>query len=319
MKNVDRDSMARRRSSKASLPGFPNMSNGISRSRSTRARFWPILRVARVRLTLCSAHRNVPCWPAGQICPPRSQTSSQWTRLAPRPSISHSPILLMSALPLRTPIREGNNMNLINLLLLTGKITIRLERGLKELEKARKARKPADSAIASPASGAVHQLKITIKHISPPIWRRILVPDCSLDDLHDVIQLAMGWENRHLFSFTIGGKRYSEPDRAGEMGMADVSRAQLSRLITPAKTRFRYTYDFGDNWEHEILVEKVVPRVEGSPYPITLEGKRACPPEDVGGPWGYQEYIEAIRDPNHERHKDLLEWGGEFDPEAFAL
>jgi hypothetical protein len=225
--------------------------------------------------------------------------------------------LALTCSALSKAILAPKNLNEIMLLTVIVRFTTQVDLVLDELLRASAAREQAQPPPASQATGAVYQLKITLRHISPPIWRRIQVPDCSLDDLHDVIQSAMGWDNYHLYSFSVDGQLYSEPDRAREMGMANASRAKLSRLILRPKRKFRYTYDFGDNWEHDILVEKILPRQEGAPYPIVLEGKRACPPEDVGGPWGYTEYLEAIRDPNHERHNEMLEWGGEFDPEAY--
>ena len=168
------------------------------------------------------------------------------------------------------------------------------------------------------AMGKIYQLKITLKDIRPPIWRRVQVSDCSLALLHEIIQVVMGWDDEHLYSFEVGETEYSDPRGSGELDMEDASRARLSRLIATEKFKFTYTYDFGDNWEHEVLVEKVVPPEAGQRYPVCLGGKRACPPEDVGGPWGYEEFAEAIRDPEHERYEELLEWvGGEFDPEAF--
>jgi Plasmid pRiA4b ORF-3-like protein len=185
---------------------------------------------------------------------------------------------------------------------------------------------PTEEAVAKPtksqpakATGKVFQLKITLKDIKPPIWRRVQVPDCSLDELHGIIQVAMGWEDYHLYSFKVGGTEFSDPRGSGEIDMEDASRVKLSRVIPREKNKFRYTYDFGDSWEHEILVEKILPPEEGQKYPVCLEGKRSCPPEDVGGPWGYEEVVEAIRDPHHEQHEELLEWGGDFDPEAFDL
>ena len=172
---------------------------------------------------------------------------------------------------------------------------------------------------AQPSQGrkTVYQLKITLKDIRPPIWRRVLVPDCSLTKLHEIIQVAMGWENYHLYDFEVGGERYTDPRGMDDLDMEDASRAKLSQVAPREKAKFRYTYDFGDNWQHEVLVEKFLPPEEGRTYPVCVAGKRACPPEDVGGPWGYMEFAEAIRDPKHEQHEEFLEWRGEFDPEAF--
>jgi hypothetical protein len=102
-----------------------------------------------------------------------------------------------------------------------------------------------------------------------------------------------------------------------DLDMEDASRARLSQVAPREKAKFRYTYDFGDNWQHEVLVEKILPSEEGKTYPVCIAGRRACPPEDVGGPWGYMEFAEAVRDPDHEQLWGFIEWRGKFDPEAF--
>jgi Plasmid pRiA4b ORF-3-like protein len=162
------------------------------------------------------------------------------------------------------------------------------------------------------------QLKITLHESKPPIWRRIQVPDCTLGDLHELIQAAMGWKNYHMHQFTIGGVRYGIPD--SELGLKNEAKVRLSQIVPRSGTpfRFRYEYDFGDGWLHDILFEGSPPNEVSQKYPVCLEGSRACPPEDVGGVWGYAEFLDAIADPKHERHCELLEWiGGEFDPEEF--
>jgi hypothetical protein len=166
----------------------------------------------------------------------------------------------------------------------------------------------------------VYQLKITLRDIKPPVWRRAQVKDCSLSKLHDIVQACMGWDGYHLHAFEIGGEQYSEPDPDGMMETEDETRVKLSQVVAQGFKKFTYTYDFGDNWQHTIQVEKVLDAESGVHYPRCLAGKRACPPEDCGGPWGYQEFLEAIRDPEHEQHEDMTEWiGGEFDPEKFDL
>lgn len=166
----------------------------------------------------------------------------------------------------------------------------------------------------------VYQLKVTLKNIKPPVWRRLLVPDCTLDDLHEIIQVAMGWDNYHLYAFRIGGSEFTRPDMdQGELNMEDSTSAMLSDGIAKPKQKFIYQYDFGDDWEHEVLVEKIVEPEPGQKYPLCVKGKQACPPEDVGGPWGYAEYLEAMADSRHERHAEFKDWRGEVDPEAFDL
>ncbi len=166
------------------------------------------------------------------------------------------------------------------------------------------------------------RLKITLQGSKPPIWRRIEVPgNTSLDDLNLMIQGAMGWTNSHLHGFEIGGENYSILDpEFGADDCLDETKFRLQRLVPVEKAKFTYTYDWGDGWEHLVLVEKIMPPEPGVEYPRCVAGARACPPEDVGGVWGYAEFLEAISDPKHERHEESLEWiGGEFDPEAFDL
>jgi hypothetical protein len=177
---------------------------------------------------------------------------------------------------------------------------------------------------AGPAGEQVFQFKITLLGSAPPIWRRIQVKDCTLDRLHEHIQTAMGWTNSHLHHFRIGEHLYGDPmlmqENFEEMEYKDSTRTKLSDILPRGGRRFRfgYEYDFGDSWEHEVLFEGVVPAERGRRDPVCLEGERACPPEDVGGVWGYQDFLEAIADPDHEQHDELLEWsGGGFDPEAF--
>lgn len=175
-----------------------------------------------------------------------------------------------------------------------------------------------------PASKRLYQFKITLKDVQPPIWRRILVKDCSLDKLHEHIQTAMGWTNSHLHQFKIEGVLHGDPDLLCE-GWQDETppvnslHTKVSKLIPEDGKRFRfeYEYDFGDGWEHEVIFEECLRAETGGRYPICTEGQRACPPEDVGGTYGYEEYLEAMADPEHEEHESFMEWRGPFDPEAF--
>jgi hypothetical protein len=168
----------------------------------------------------------------------------------------------------------------------------------------------------------IYQIKITLRDSKPPIWRRVLVPaDVSLARLHDIIQTVMGWADYHLHVFTIDGVEYGDPVQdAGEMGYKNEGRYRLSQFVDEEGFKFDYEYDFGDGWEHVVLVEKILPEEKGQRYPVCIKGKRACPPEDVGGVWGYEMFLEAIKDPKHEEHASYLEWvGGSFDPEQFDL
>jgi hypothetical protein len=162
----------------------------------------------------------------------------------------------------------------------------------------------------------IYQVKITLEHIAPPIWRRVQTNDCSLDELHDIIQVCMGWEDEHMYAFVIDGE---ESGRSSEAEY-DSRYVRLSEVVEEGHTRFRYDYDFGDDWEHTIDVEKTLPAEEGIRYPRCVKGERACPPENCGGPYGYPYFLEKIHDPEHEEHEDALEWvSDEFDPEEFDL
>jgi Plasmid pRiA4b ORF-3-like protein len=171
------------------------------------------------------------------------------------------------------------------------------------------------------APTSVHQLKVTLTGIRPPIWRRLQVSSSiNLRRLHDVIQAAMGWTQSHLYRFEVGGVDFGEPDPEDDLAFRSAKATPLRKIAPARGAVFLYEYDFGDCWQHRIVVEKVLPPEPGAAYPRCTAGKRACPPEDVGGVWGYEEFLEAIRDPEHEEHEAMREWGGEeFDPEAFDL
>ena len=175
-----------------------------------------------------------------------------------------------------------------------------------------------------PYSSTVYQLKITLRDIRPPIWRRVQVRASeTLEHLHYVAQISMGWTNSHLHSFTVQGEEYGVPmPELGfdDLGFKDESKAKLGKLITGEKFKFFYQYDFGDSWEHEILVEKVLKVDAETDYPICIKAKRACPPEDCGGIWGYENFLAAIQDPQHPEHQEFLDWvGGAFDAEETDL
>ena len=185
-----------------------------------------------------------------------------------------------------------------------------------KIDDAKKPKKPK----ADPTT--LIQFKISLLDIKPAIWRRIQVPNGTLADLHEYIQAAFGWENYHLHQFEIDGVEYGQPALAGDdfdMDFEDETDVLLSKLLPKSsrKARWIYEYDFGDGWRHEVLFEGFPPNDPKAKSPLCLEGERACPPEDCGGPWGYGDYLAAIADPQHEQHEEMLEWRGPFDPEAF--
>jgi hypothetical protein len=169
----------------------------------------------------------------------------------------------------------------------------------------------------------IYQLKVTLDESKPPIWRRLLVPgDVTLEKLHYIIQVAMGWTNSHLHQFIVGELYFGEPhpDYYDDIQMNDERRFRLKRITKNEGFQFCYEYDFGDSWKHTLLVEKITDPEPGQRVPVCIAGERACPPEDVGGVWGYEMFLEAIGDPDHAEHEMYLEWiGGEFDPEEFDL
>ena len=178
--------------------------------------------------------------------------------------------------------------------------------------------------MAEQKNETIYQLKITLKESKPPIWRRIQVPaNITLHKLHAILQCVMGWYDYHLYGFRIAGIEYGIPDPDGdfdEFDLKDSRRARLNKVISGEKAVFTYDYDFGDGWEHQILVEKILPAESGVQYPVCLAGKRACPPEDCGGIGGYEDLLKIIRNPAHEEYEEMMEWlGGPFDPEEFDI
>ncbi len=172
----------------------------------------------------------------------------------------------------------------------------------------------------------VYQVRITLENSEPPIWRRVQVKgDTSLADLHRIIQIAMGWEDYHLYEFTVGKVVYMPSSPGDDFFMFDekpqsVSRNTLESVTDGRRIKFQYVYDMGDDWTHAVKVEKTLAPEEGIAYPRCLAGERACPPEDCGGVWGYEELLEILSEPEHEAYGETLEWLGEgFDPEAFDL
>ncbi len=166
---------------------------------------------------------------------------------------------------------------------------------------------------------AIYQIKVSLDGVKPPIWRRLLVASTTdLSQLHDIIQIAMGWTNSHLHQFVVGEDRFGVPDPEFDVGMISENGIRLHSLLRKEKDWIGYDYDFGDGWEHKIVLEKILPYQLDKVLPACLTGRRGCPPEDVGGVWGYVEFLRIYKAPKHPQHQEMVEWAGEyFDPEHF--
>ena len=169
----------------------------------------------------------------------------------------------------------------------------------------------------------IYQLKISLNHIKPAIWRSFQVrSDVKLSKLHEIIQIVMGWENYHLYSFHAGGSTYTdrasvEDDMYG-MGYRDGLKVKLSEVLSDVGDSIIYRYDFGDDWEHTIELEKILAPSPGEKYPICIDGARACPPEDCGGAYGYEDLLRVLADPTDEEYEEMKSWvGPHFNPENF--
>jgi hypothetical protein len=171
------------------------------------------------------------------------------------------------------------------------------------------------------AAASIFQLKITLRGSRPPIWRRVLVPgNVTLLQLHGILQQVMGWTDSHLHQFRVGEEYFGSSDLDLGEEIRSEQRTRLNQVLSRPKDRMSYEYDFGDGWDHLVVLEKVLPSAPGVRFPMVVAGARACPPEDVGGIAGYEEFLEAIGDPLHPDHAAMVEWaGGDFDPEAFDV
>ena len=170
-------------------------------------------------------------------------------------------------------------------------------------------------------SERIARLRIELQDIEPKIWRRVDVPlSMTLAVLHEAIQMAMHWRFSHLWRFEIGDRIYGDPsDYWYDLPRTYKAKAlQLGTVIARGTDQFVYLYDFGDNWRHDVIVEEVCDGDPATEYPAFVDGARRCPPEDVGGTGGFMEFLEAIQDPMHEEHHEMLVWnGGPFDPSTF--
>lgn len=167
-------------------------------------------------------------------------------------------------------------------------------------------------------------MKVELAEIEPTIWRRFLAPSTvTLHRLHLILQEVMGWTNSHLYRFQIGTKEYGEPDpdnEFNELYFINSKRAKLGQTVATKGDTFAYEYDFGDSWIHKLLVEDILQPVPGARYPVCLEGERACPPEDCGGPWGYSRLLGIIVNPEHDEYEETITWlGGHFNPAVFSI
>ena len=175
----------------------------------------------------------------------------------------------------------------------------------------------------TPSGQAAFQLRIQLEDIKPVVWRRLLVPgSVRLSKLHDMFQVAMGWTNSHLHSFKVGDVSYGmnlEDDWDDELDEVDEKTVTVLQA-TRGHRRFRYVYDFGDNWRHDVVIEDEIHSPHGLKFAVCVEGQNACPPEDCGGTGGFAELLEVLADPSNEEHEHYLGWvGGIFDPTAFDL
>ncbi|HWR46810.1 MAG TPA: plasmid pRiA4b ORF-3 family protein [Pseudonocardiaceae bacterium] len=169
---------------------------------------------------------------------------------------------------------------------------------------------------------SIHTIKVSLRYMKPPVWRRLQVPSTtSLAQLHHIIQTAMGWYDCHLHQFEVNGRYYADPEHMLDE-TTDEARQTLARL--PVGQRFAYWYDFGDDWWHDIQVESVDRADPALAYPRCVSGRRACPPEDCGGPWGFARLMDAFADEKHPEHEFSRDWAQQitedgYDPARFDL
>lgn len=167
-----------------------------------------------------------------------------------------------------------------------------------------------------------YQLKIQLNGSEPPVWRRIQVlGDTALDRLHDIIQVAMGWDGEHHYQFIINEHYYSSDDLGHSFDRSEAHQVTLGQLIKRAKTTFLYEYDLSDGWEHEVAVEQLRPisDLDAQQLPFCMAGENACPPEDCGGIFGYFELLSILKDPKHPAYQEMVDTYGQLDPRQFEL
>ena len=172
-------------------------------------------------------------------------------------------------------------------------------------------------------STKIARIRIELEHIAPLIWRRVDVSlTTNLRALHEIIQAVMPWENYHLYQFAVGERVYGEPDPEDAVWGRKIYQAKgmrLGTLVDRGVTELLYTYDFGDDWQHRVILEEVIEATAGTDYPLFIDGERTAPPEDVGGPPGFMDFVEAMAKTRHPQRKDLVRWyGGPFNPVDFG-
>lgn len=167
----------------------------------------------------------------------------------------------------------------------------------------------------------LYQIKVTLLETDPPVWRRLLVrSDMSLLQLHRILQITLGWTDSHLHEFRVGGVLFGESDPETDIRRISEKTTFIADVLRHVDDHLLYEYDFGDTWEHDVLLEEVTELHPDAMCPIVLAGARACPPEDVGGVDGYEDFLRAIADPNHPEYDEYLVWcGGSYDPDTFDI
>ena len=165
----------------------------------------------------------------------------------------------------------------------------------------------------------LYQVKVTLQKTDPPVWRRLLVrSDTTLLQLHRILQVMLGWKDYHLHEFRVGSVLFGESDPDSGLRRISEKATVLADVLRKVGDRLEYAYDFGDGWEHEILLEEIAELDPEAMYPVVVAGARACPPEDVGGTQQYRSFLRAIADPNDPEHENYLDWcGGSYDPDKF--
>jgi hypothetical protein len=172
-----------------------------------------------------------------------------------------------------------------------------------------------------PTARRIYEIKVTLRGSRPPIWRRLHVPsDVTLFRLHEILQVAMGWYDCHMHLFMRNGIEYGPPDPELNVERISERATRLQDVLRRPKERLLYEYDFGDGWEHDVVLENVLEPQAGVRYPICVTGKRACPPEDCGGIGGFYHYLSALADAKHPDHAEMVEWRRpSFDASAFDI